>query len=161
MMTLEQPSHTAIDDFLDRRARELANEQRLWERWKPDCERIVKDLTGMGIEPVIVTDTIFFSFTGDAHRLAAVVRLLRVNGFLFTAARPVKGATSWSSFFNKENVDISFHLTFSSSTCRRVQVGTETVERPIYETRCGEEEITLPSVDGPINNLIDAAPPTA
>lgn len=77
------------------------------------------------------------SFAGDGPRLGKVWGELRRNGFTCDQ-RPKKGDTEFNGWFDQEGYPhISIH--FTSTLCRRVQVGTKTVEQPIYETICGEE----------------------
>lgn len=79
---------------------------------------------------------IAFSFTGDGERLAAVWKELRRNGYK-NDCRPKKGDTTFYAFWHREGYANLF-MNFSSSLCKRVQVGTKMVEQPIYETQCGE-----------------------
>lgn len=82
------------------------------------------------------------SATGDKHALAACVRALRLQGFR-TTVHPEKGETAYSATFYHHSLPsarISLH--FSSTSCRRVKVGTKMVEQDIYETVCGETEIS-------------------
>lgn len=90
-----------------------------------------------------------FQFTGDGARLTAVWKLLRRHGFN-TTARPEKGDTTFHAFWKREG-HAELFMSFSSSTCRRVQVGTKMVEQPIYETQCGE----LPEIEPPANAVVE------
>lgn len=45
-------------------------------------------------------------------------------------------------FYEKRDCELRWYLSFSSSVCRRVKVGTRTVEQDVYETVC--DEITMP-----------------
>jgi hypothetical protein len=84
---------------------------------------------------------IVLCFTGDGERLAAVWKELRRNGYK-NDCRPKKGDTTFYAFWERVGYARLF-MSFSSSMCRRVQVGTKMVETPIYETQCGE----LPELD--------------
>lgn len=75
-------------------------------------------------------------FTGDGERLAAVWKELRRNDYK-NDCRPKKGDTTFCAFWYREGYANLF-MNFSSSMCKRVQVGTKMVETPIYETQCGE-----------------------
>lgn len=81
------------------------------------------------------------SFTGDGAKLGEVWGLLRRHGYK-TNCRPVKGETQFYAFWEREGA-VQFFMCFSSSVCRRVQIGTEMKEVPIYETQCGE----LPEIE--------------
>lgn len=87
------------------------------------------------------------TFTGDGERLRQVWSELRRNGYN-CATHPKKGDTTFYGWWQQEGVS-QIWMNFSSSVCRRVQVGTKMVEQPIYETQCGE----LPALEE-----IEAAP---
>lgn len=80
--------------------------------------------------------SIDIAFTGDGARLAEVWAALRQSGYK-PSSRPEKGATAFSAFWNREEF-AKIWMNFSSSVCRRVQIGTQMVETPIYETQCGD-----------------------
>jgi hypothetical protein len=84
------------------------------------------------------SDHISVNFSGDGAKLGFVWGELRRHGYN-THSRPEKGKTEFYSFWVHESF-CKIWLNFSSSVCRRVQVGTRTVtkEEPIYETQCGE-----------------------
>ena len=90
-------------------------------------------------------DYIAMLFTGDGKRLGDVWGALRQHGYT-THARPKKGDTTFYSFWELEGQARIF-MSFSSSMCRRVQVGTKMVEQPIYETQCGD----LPELDAGVS----------
>lgn len=81
------------------------------------------------------------SFTGDGARLGEVWAELRRSGYA-PNCRPKKGDATFYTHWLKEGM-ATFWMSFSSSVCRRVQVGTQMVEQPIYETQCGK----LPELD--------------
>lgn len=86
-------------------------------------------------------DYISVSFTGDGARLTAVWRAFRTHGYN-TESRPKKGDTTFYTFWYRDGMSKLF-MHFSSTMCRRVQVGTKMVEQPVYEIQCGE----LPELD--------------
>lgn len=81
------------------------------------------------------------SFAGDGEMLKTVWGHLRRAGFN-TNTRPKKGDTTFYAFW-KQDGQADILMMFSSTMCRRVQVGTEMKEVPIYETQCGE----LPEIE--------------
>lgn len=81
------------------------------------------------------------SFAGDGESLKTVWGHLRRAGFN-THTRPNKGDTTFYAFW-KQDGHADIFMMFSSTMCRRVQVGTEMKEVPIYETQCGE----LPEIE--------------
>jgi hypothetical protein len=106
----------------------------------PDLFRAFEALD---IEPIFCLDNthITLRFTGDGDRLKQVWGLLRRHGYN-TNTRPKKGDTEFCAFWQCEGYAELF-MYFTSSLCRRVQVGTEMKEVPIYETQCGE----LPEIE--------------
>lgn len=109
----------------------------------PDLFRALEELE---IEPnfQLGDDYISVSFAGDGPKLTAVWKLFRQNGYN-TNDRPKKGDTTFYSFWSGPEGLAKLFLNFSSSVCRRVQVGTKMVEQPIYETQCGE----MPEIEPP------------
>jgi hypothetical protein len=77
-----------------------------------------------------------FTFTGTGAFFSEVWSELRRNGFTPTQ-RPKKGDVEFSAYWERPGCAKLF-MNFSSSLCKRVQVGTKMVEQPIYETQCGE-----------------------
>lgn len=93
------------------------------------------ELDGLGCEPYITEDWIYISLSGDKHKFLAFVRCLRKHDF---KVNPIaKGATGFSQF-NHEMDDLPMYVSFSSTVCRRVKVGTKTVEQDVFETVCDE-----------------------
>ena len=110
---------------------------------------LFRALEELELEPRFDLDdgSISLSFAGDGPKLTVVWRLLRRHGYN-THSRPKKGDTTFYSFWECEGQARIF-LNFTSSVCRRVQVGTQMVEQPIFETQCGEMpeiEAETPSV---------------
>lgn len=75
------------------------------------------------------------SIHGDKHVLIAAFSELRKLGYN-TTKRPAANESYYSSRFEHEDFILPVYFNFSSSACRRVKVGTEMVEKPIYETVC-------------------------
>jgi hypothetical protein len=78
------------------------------------------------------------SLTGDKHKLLAAIRILRRHGYKADKA-PEDKSPNYYAFFHKEDSMIVW-FSFSSTKCRRIKVGTKTVEQDIYETVCDEQE---------------------
>ena len=77
--------------------------------------------------------------SGDSHTLGATWAILRKAGFKCTSERPAANQPSWSGWFNVDSgepSDARIFLSFSSTVCKRVQVGVETKEVPVYEVQC-------------------------
>jgi len=75
-------------------------------------------------------------FTGNANTLGLVWNVLRRYGYQ-PGCRPNKSEPTFYTWWTKEGAS-RIWMSFSSTVCRRVQVGTQTVEQPIYEIHCGE-----------------------
>lgn len=76
------------------------------------------------------------SFTGGKQALEKAFKILRFKGFV-PDGRPTEKDTKFTTYFRHPD-GASVWLSFSSSVCVRVQVGTRTVEEPIYEIQCEE-----------------------
>lgn len=98
-------------------------------------------------------DYINLSFAGDGPKLAAVWKLLRQHGFK-NSCHPKKGDTTFYAFWEREG-HVQFFMSFTSTMCRRVQVGTKMVETPIYETQCGDVSADL-EIEAPKNAVVEA-----
>lgn len=112
----------------------------------------------MDIEPGFSMDGdyINLSFTGDGPKLAAVWKLLRHHGFK-NSCHPKKGDTTFYAFWEQEG-HAKFFMSFTSSVCRRVQVGTKMVETPIYETHCGEMPTEIEAPNNAVVEVDDEIP---
>jgi hypothetical protein len=113
---------------------------------------LFRGLEDMDIEPGFGLDDnyISLSFAGDGPKLAAVWKLLRQHGYK-SSCHPKKGDTTFYAFWEREGY-AKFFMNFTSSVCRRVQVGTRMVEQPIYETHCGE---LAPELQAPANSVVE------
>lgn len=134
---------TEIDVLLDKDAAALTERRAAWAKYRSELLPIVRALQKLDAT-IYFPNSLDFHLTGDQHTLAAAVRIFRTNGFHTRNEPPEKGSTTWNAFFGREGCDIGLWLSFSSSVCRRVKVGTKTVEQDIYETVC--DEIVLPEV---------------
>ncbi len=79
------------------------------------------------------------SVSGDKHKFAAAVRALRTKEFTTDYDPPKKGQSHYTAVYRRDDIE-DVTLSFSSTSCRLVQVGTktETKEVPVYETVCDE-----------------------
>jgi hypothetical protein len=125
-----------IEIALAERAIELAKSRQLWASNKTLYAPIVVALRQLDIDPRLSTD-LDVCFTGDAHKFAAVVRLLRTRGFKCDALPPAKGDTGWIGRYKHPEYALQVWMSFSSSVCKRVKIGTKMVEQDIYEVQCG------------------------
>lgn len=81
-------------------------------------------------------DYLYISFTGGADRLGEVWGEMRRSGYK-ADSRPQKGETTAYVFWRHDGLAPIF-MHFTSSVCKRVKVGTKTVEQDVYEIQCGE-----------------------
>lgn len=79
-------------------------------------------------------------FAGSGDQLAEVWKLLRRAGWKLASNPPDKHATSFSGIWTHQSDRrlADLWMSFSSTMCHRVQVGTQMVEQPVYEIRCSE-----------------------
>lgn len=84
----------------------------------------------------VTTYSLDINVVGNGTDLSNVWRALRTRGWDTTKDKPEPGDTGWSGFWRKEGVEYQVYLNFASTVCRRVQVGTQMVEMPVYEIRC-------------------------
>ena len=86
------------------------------------------------------SSSIEIPFTGDGDRLTEVWGLLRRAGWKLVSNPPKKGDTTFSGIWShqSDNRFADIWMSFSSTACRRVQVGVRMVEQPVYEVQCGE-----------------------
>lgn len=138
MNSVELIDENIIDLQLQEEALKLAKRKVKWNANRSLLSGIVNALVKLGLEPHI-TEYITVNCTGDAKKLAAVVRIFRISGFSSNADKPKKGDSTWYAFFDSPECPIRIWFAFTSSVCRRVQIGTKIAEIPIYETICGEE----------------------
>lgn len=99
-------------------------------------------LEALDIDITLAADSrsIDIKFAGDGNKLAEVWALLRRAGWGNPSSRPEKGATSYTAFWSHPTY-VQIWIAFSATFCQRVQVGTRMVEQPIYETRCGDDDL--------------------
>ena len=126
----------SIDKYLDQREKDLQAARHSWEADKPVLLPIVNGLEELGIESNYSSNYLNIPFTGDKHKLAAVVRMLRKRGFKTLKKPPQANDTDWYTFYQGHNLTIWLH--FTSAVCRRIKIGTTLVPQDVYETVCGE-----------------------
>ncbi len=149
-MEIEVIDENCVDLQLQEEQLKLAKKKAKWNSIRPRFAGIVNALHKLGVEPKMSEYAVDICFSGDKEKLAAVMRILRTSGWKFTANRPKAGDSSWYAYFTHKDCDTQIWFSFTSSVCRRVQVGTKMQEVPIYETICGDDkpevEICVPEV---------------
>lgn len=96
------------------------------------------------INAILCSSDLTIAISGDKQALQAAWGALRRLGFDRPGDPPKPNEPTWCGFF--KNGDASIWFQFSSTVCRRVKVGTQTIEQDIYETVCGEADGTLQPV---------------
>lgn len=115
-----------------RKLAQVANE---WNRCKDRYLKFVQEMVLLGCD--FSTDSEFnfhFRVAGDKQKFLQLVRCHRRYGF--KPSMPEKGATSAFWRINDYAEQIGMYLSFSSTVCHRVKVGTKMVEQDVYETKC-------------------------
>jgi hypothetical protein len=113
----------------------LARRANEWNRCKGKYLKFVQEMILLGCE--LSTDSDFdfhFRVAGDKQKFLQLVRCHRRHGF--KPDMPEKGATSAFWRINERSDQIGMYLSFSSTVCHRVKVGTKMVEQDVYETQC-------------------------
>lgn len=104
-------------------------------------ESLVADLERFKPNIFPLEDSLDVTITGDVHVLTETMRILYRHGLTEPTSKPVAKQPSYSAYFNQKGYDGNtprVWLSFSSSVCRRVKVGTKTIEQDVYEVVCGE-----------------------
>jgi hypothetical protein len=122
--------------FLEKQER-YANEQEYIEPAIAELEAALGD----ALINVEYSYSIDISVSGAGHHLTAVFRILKKHGWDLPSARPEANDPTYTAWFypsDTEGRKVIIWLYFSSTVCKRVQVGTEIVteERAIYEVVC-------------------------
>lgn len=112
---------------------------------KRDAKRvteIIKSLqrAGVNINHVYIDSSSYnVSITGSRADLDIMFGVLRRAG-LTPRTRPAEKQTDYCAFWNwsDDSADGYLWVAFSSTSCKRVQVGTKMEEVPVYETVCEE-----------------------
>ena len=126
----------SIETILDRDQLSLSERRDLYRKKKAPLDALIAEVDAIGGD-VSFPSTLDIRLTGDKHKFLEFLRMLARHGF--KTPKVAKGATGFSEFLKSEQFkDISFWVTFSSTVCRRVKIGTKTVEQDVYETVCDE-----------------------
>lgn len=138
----------------------LARRANEWNRRRSQHLKFVQEMVLLGCDlNVDAQFDVFFTLAGDKQKFLQLVRCHRRYGFKPTM--PEKGATSAFWRINDYSEELGMYLSFSSTVCHRVKVGTKTVEQDVYETRCEsfvpDEEPQLEAPPAPVAVLPSVA----
>jgi hypothetical protein len=101
---------------------------------------IVKTFVGAGLNVQHInvdSGSYNINITGSRADLDIMFGLLRRAG-LSPTRRPEEKSATYYAAWHAEDYSLSVWVFFSSTSCKRVQVGTKTEEVPVYETVCEE-----------------------
>lgn len=125
--------------------RDLSNIIDWWAKSHEQFKDLVSKMEALGYDAKLSTSGLDFVGTGNRQKLVDGLRVLRSAGYSRNLM-PGPKDTSYSCFL-QHDTEKSIWFQFSSSVCRRVQVGTEMKEVPVYEITCDEPE-TLEVTEG-------------
>jgi hypothetical protein len=135
-----------IDAQIAREAESLERTRETWALHKEYLEPLIDKLVKVAGVSVTLYNwgMLTMSCHGDKDRLVKVMRVLRGAGY--TADRkPEKHLyeyeARWTQPINEDGFQrIAIKLYFYSTVCRRVQIGTQMVEQPLYAVKCGDAD---------------------
>ena len=76
------------------------------------------------------------SIAGTKETLETIFKIFRNRGYAPSDRPDEDDRVGFSCFWNHPDFECRWWLSFTSTVCHRVQVGTKMVEQPIYEVRC-------------------------
>ena len=123
---------------LDEKKRTLRKRRAAMKFHAAKLQALLADLEPLGCDPWTDGDWIYWTVTGDKHAFLAFARAIRKHGFELPKIE--KGATGFTKYerLGEGDNELTLYFTFTSSTCRRVKVGTKMVEQDVFETVCDE-----------------------
>lgn len=140
----------AIDLQLLQRQIDLAKTKARWNSCRHYMSPLVHMLTAQGLD-VNFDNHLNITFTGDKPKFLEVLSALTICGFtLDNKERPKSDDTSWSSYCTHKAGSTQAWMYFTSSVCRRIKVGTETVTRDVFKVACDpmfETALPPPMID--------------
>lgn len=127
----------SVEDKLAADRRSLEQREALWARFADILGSMVDKVEAAGAL-VSISGDLDISLSGTKEAFTLVLRALRTNGYEAEPeyTPPASNQSYWSSFFKHPELDLRVWFTFSSTVCRRVVVGKETIEIDKYEVRC-------------------------
>jgi hypothetical protein len=128
---------SSIDNNFAEQFRIIAESMTEWNAARSRYESLVTALESLGSEPTFGANYLYASISGDKDKLVQVIRLLRTSGLVADDdKKPAEKQPLFQAWYRNAADDVRVYLSFSSTVCKRVQVGTETKEVPVYETVC-------------------------
>lgn len=128
-----------IDPVLDKLEQDVKAvniRKQAWLAVKEKYLPFVKEMILLGCDFSTGDSYLNFRIAGDKEKFLAIVRCHRRHGL--RPSMPEKGATEANWIVYLDNYPV--YVGFSSTVCKRVQIGTQLKEVPVFDTIC--ESIT-------------------
>ena len=111
----------------------------VYDRLLEDLEKATPDATSVTLDDLSLN----LGFSGNRQDVTNVFKVLRKHGFVIPDPRPGEHEPEWCGYFmHEDEAKCRIWVSFSSTVCRRVQVGTQTQEVPIYDIVCDDPAST-------------------
>lgn len=110
----------------------------LYAEHKEEIKQVARNLLEEEVTVIgcsMDSNSIDLNISGDFAVLKAIFRAFRKAGWIIEDA-PKKAEPSFHTFIKRPDSELKWWLSFSSTICKRVQIGTEMKEVPVYEVQC-------------------------
>ena len=111
------------------------NKRRYYRDHKDEVIAVLQEFqlpTDLAISVRSSSDYIQLNVSGGPPEMKEIFRAFRKLGYEPTSRPDTKPQSTFSCYFNREG-SCDFYLYFTSTICKRVKIGTKTVEQDIYE----------------------------
>jgi len=82
------------------------------------------------------TRSVNVNVSGDHHVFLGMFKALRSLGYDSSDKPKEEKIAAWSSYWHHKDHKLRLWITFTSTSCKRVKIGTTMVEQDVYETVC-------------------------
>lgn len=124
----------AVDESLDQAQKRVS----LYERHKEEIKQVARNLLEEEVSVVSCFMDVYsvdINVSGDYAVLKAIFRAFRKAGWEIES-KPEEREPTFITWIKKPDCELKWWLSFSSTICKRVQIGTEMKEVPVYEIQC-------------------------
>jgi len=142
-----------IAEQLQQRMVDLAKQVGWWQTNKKELQPVIDQLEILGYTVEISGNSLDCSGAGDKQMLIATFKVMRGFGYEPTRRPSAKDAFYGSFWYLEGRHDNAVWISFSSTVCKRVQVGTEMKEVPVYDIQCSEAGETMTVTDEELSNV--------
>ncbi len=118
--------------------RSWKQQRRLFKEHEADITEVVEEIDLSKASSARMdcdTEDVNFYVSGKTDVLKEVFRTFRKLGYEPSSRPEAKPQSNFTCYFHKDGKP-TFYLSFSSTLCKRVKVGTKMQEVDIYETVC-------------------------